>query len=731
VLGALKSVVTPSGRAARMIRRGLLPGIALVLLIGAATAWAAPPPTLKIEVIGRGKVTGTGISCGNGPLACYASYAGASVDLTETPASGWTFTGWRDDASPVLACTTPAPNCNQVALAGDKTATAVFSLASGGVIPTADYNVALAGAGNVSNGPSTEAPVDCGNPGTACSVTVPVGSVLTVLQTPDATTFFGGWGGACSGTSRACAATVTGSNTSVSANFVAQGTNTLHVTVDSGGSVSGTGITTCHGGSTCDYEEPSTATITLTATNDDGYAFTGWGGACSGLQSTCTVQMSAERSVTANFDLLVTVLVSVTGNGTVTGVGVTCGPGPKTCTGNAPPNTTQLITASPAVAGTGVTFSGCTIVTTTTCKVSVGTSTVGVGVTFSGGAAPPPSFTLSVDVTGNGYVTSSNGQLWCTAAGGAGCSIQLSQNSSVSLSAVAASGLTSDFIDWAGDCDSFTTASCSLTMNGSKSVGAEFQGTDTTFTLSAQTLGAGSGTIGGGGLKCSSTGISGCTSPEPSGATLTLSETASPGSAFTGWGGACTGTGTCHVTMTTDKSVTATFASTAPTSQALTIEVSGAGTVKTSVGTCAGVAKSTKSCVQEYAPGTKVVLTATHAKGQAFFGWVGACKGGANTCTVTLTTSLAVTATFAPPTLASTRPVAKGLRLTVAYKTKESGTLRLSATRSKVTVARSKRLAAPGKGLLPVTVKRHGRYTVTLTLTSKTGIQTLHWVVTL
>jgi hypothetical protein len=726
--GALKSVVSASGLT-RMIRRGLLPGIALILLIGAATAWAAPPPTLKVEVIGRGRVTGTGIGCGNGTLSCYASYSSvAPVTLTETPASGWTFTGWSDDSCPATTTTTCA-----VAPGAATTATAIFSLTAGGVVPTADYNVAVGGTGNVANG-STEAPINCGNPGTTCTTTVPVGSVITVLETPDATTFFAGWGGACSGTSHACAATVTSANAAVSASFVAQGTtNELDVTVDSGGTVTGTGITPCHGGSTCSYQEPPTAIVTLTETADSGYAFTGWIGACTGLQSTCTVQTNdaAGSAVTANFDLLVPVLVTVVGNGTVTGVGVQCGPGPKTCTGNAPPNTTQLITASPAVAGTGVTWSGCTVVTTTTCKVSVGTSTAGVTVTFSGGAAPPPSFTLSVDVTGNGYVTSSNGTLWCTASGGAGCTIQLPQNSSVSLSAVAASGSTSDFQDWAGDCDSFATTSCSLTMNGSKSVGADFNGPDTTFTLSAQTLGAGSGTIGGAGLKCSSSGISGCTSPEPSGATLTLSETASPGSVFTGWGGACTGTSTCHVTMTTDKSVTATFASTAPTSQTLTIDVKGAGTVKTSVGPCTGVAKSTKSCAQEFAPGTKVVLTATPAKGQAFFGWVGACKGGANTCTVTLTASLAVTATFAPPTLTSTKPVKKGLRLTVAYKTKESGTLRLSAVRSKVTVARSKRLAKPGKGLLPVTVKHHGKYTVTLTLTSKTGIQTLHWVVTL
>jgi uncharacterized repeat protein (TIGR02543 family) len=727
--GAPRSVVAPRGRP-RLIRRGLLPALALILLIGAASAWAAPPPTLKIEVIGKGRVTGTGISCGNGTLTCYASYSSTSVDLTETPASGWAFDHWADDAVGGGACATPNPNCTNVALAGDKTATAVFKQTAPGVVPTADYDVAVAGTGNVTNGPSTEAPIDCGNPGTTCAATVPVGSTLTVLETPGTGFFFGGWGGACSGTSHACAAVVGGSNTSISANFVAQGTNTLTLSVDSGGTVTGTGITPCPGGSTCNYAEPATSTITLSATADSGYVFTGWAGACSGLQASCTVQMNADRSVTANFDLLVPVLVTVAGNGTVSGVGVTCGPGPTTCTGNAPPNTTQLITASPSVAGTGVSWTGCTVVTTTTCKVTVGTSAVGVTVTFSGGAPPPASFSVTVDVSGNGYVTSSNGQLWCTTDGGAGCTMTLPQNTSVTLSAVPASGSNSDFLDWSGDCGSFTTTSCTLTMNGAKSVGADFNGPDTTFTLSAQTLGGGSGTIGGAGLKCSSSGITGCSSSEPANATVTISATPSAGSVFTGWGGACTGTSTCRVAMTADKSVTATFASTAPTSHTLTLSVAGDGTVKTSAGTCTGVAKQTKVCPLEFAPATKVTLTATPAKGQAFFGWTGACKGGASTCSLMLSASAATTATFAPPTLFSTKPVTRGLLLKVSYRTKESGTLRFAATRAKVSIARSKRLAAPGRGTLLVGVKHHGKYTVTLTLTSKTGVQTLHWTLT-
>ena len=40
---------------------------------------------------------------------------------------------------------------------------------------------------------------------------------------------------------------------------------------------------------------------------------------------------------------------------------------------------------------------------------------------------------------------------------------------------------------------------------------------------------------------------------------ITTSVTASPGSTFSGWSGACTGTGACQVTMSADEAVAATF----------------------------------------------------------------------------------------------------------------------------------------------------------------------------
>ena len=47
--------------------------------------------------------------------------------------------------------------------------------------------------------------------------------------------------------------------------------------------------------------QSSTATVTLTATASGKSAFVGWGGACGGVEPTCTVTMDAAKSVTARF----------------------------------------------------------------------------------------------------------------------------------------------------------------------------------------------------------------------------------------------------------------------------------------------------------------------------------------------------------------------------------------------------------------------------------------------
>jgi hypothetical protein len=77
------------------------------------------------------------------------------------------------------------------------------------------------------------------------------------------------------------------------------------------------------------------------------------------------------------------------------------------------------------------------------------------------------------------------------------------------------------------------------------------------YTLSVTKTGTGTGTVTSSiaGINCGTT----CSGDYTSGTSVTLTPTPSS-STFTGWSGACTGTGTCTVAMSAMKSVSATFA---------------------------------------------------------------------------------------------------------------------------------------------------------------------------
>ena len=77
-----------------------------------------------------------------------------------------------------------------------------------------------------------------------------------------------------------------------------------------------------------------------------------------------------------------------------------------------------------------------------------------------------------------------------------------------------------------------------------------------TFTLMVAAAGSGSGQVTGPGIACPGD----CTQSYTVDTEVVLHAAPDPGSAFTGWGGDCAGAGECSVTMSSDRSVTATFA---------------------------------------------------------------------------------------------------------------------------------------------------------------------------
>ena len=112
---------------------------------------------------------------------------------------------------------------------------------------------------------------------------------------------------------------------------------------------------------------------------------------------------------------------------------------------------------------------------------------------------------------------------------------------------------------------------------------------------------------GSGAVTSSPSGIAcnpGCKASFSTGTVVTLTATPAVGSVFAGWSGACTGTGSCVVTMSQARSVIATF--NLPTKQTLTVTKSTGGTVSSAP---AGIACGT-TCAHAYAYGTPVTLTA-------------------------------------------------------------------------------------------------------------------------
>ena len=164
---------------------------------------------------------------------------------------------------------------------------------------------------------SLPAGINCTTAGGACTAPFAAGTAVTLTQTPDAGSFFGGWSGDCNGVG-GCTVTMD-ANRNVQAGFGTGGPppgpppgppgpgGTFTLTVGVIGIGSGVvtslpaGINCTTAGGACGAQFAAGTVVTLTATPDAGSFFGGWGpGACVGLGG-CSVTMDADKSVNAAF----------------------------------------------------------------------------------------------------------------------------------------------------------------------------------------------------------------------------------------------------------------------------------------------------------------------------------------------------------------------------------------------------------------------------------------------
>ncbi|MCS7231217.1 MAG: InlB B-repeat-containing protein [Elusimicrobiota bacterium] len=431
------------------------------------------------------------------------------------------------------------------------------------------------------------------------------GTVVTLVATANPGYVFRDWSGDLTGTSNP-ATIVMDKNKTVVANFTQQtGTTTYTLTVNvsppGGGTVSPSSGT-----------YPLGTQITLTATANPGYIFSGWSGDLSGNQNPAIITMDSNKNITASFTqqtssptYTLTVNISPAGAGTVNlnpSGGVYVAGSQVTLTAQANPG---YVFSSWGGDATG-TSSSITIIMNSN-------KTVTANFTQTGGGGTTYTLLVSIEPSGAGTVS-------LNPAGGiyaAGTSVLIQANPNPGWK----------FDGWSGNLSGSQNPT-TIIMNSNKVVTANFSQQQQTYTLTVDISPTGAGTV----------------TLNPAGGTyvagtqVTLTATASSGYVFSGWSGNLTGTtNPATIVMDSNKTVTANFTQQQQQTYTLTVNISptGAGTV--TLNPPGGT----------YSAGQVVVLTAQANSGYQFLNWrIGQNTVTSNPTTVTMNSNITVTANF-------------------------------------------------------------------------------------
>jgi hypothetical protein len=325
-----------------------------------------------------------------------------------------------------------------------------------------------------------------------------------------------------------------------------------------------------NGAEACYYSVAPGSTVTLTPNNVQGSTFVGWSvPECPGTGECKVVVDSQLRTVVATYSPMhLSVLVergSV--NGIVTGGPINCHPPDpdSSCEADFTSPEVTLTASSPGFKGWN---GACREAgTSQTCSIRLSGGDV-VGAWFEGAASPPdivpPRIPVRLRVKkagdGQGTVSSKRSRFSETinCGSGKGCDAFFEQGEAASL--VAHPSVGSTFAGWktpGGVCSA--SLNCRFEVTRVSRLQANFKRTqpppDKTLTLTKAGRGSGTVTSSPAGISCGST----CAHAFRHGTAVTLAAVASARSRFAGWSGACSGTGSCTLTMSANRSVTATF----------------------------------------------------------------------------------------------------------------------------------------------------------------------------
>lgn len=603
---------------------------------------------------GTGSISGPGIACGGLGTTCAATAEyGSTVTLTASPDAGAMLGTWTGDAATCGNAGTCAVTMN-----GTRTVGATFVPLRYSLGVTAS-NVGGGGSGSVTSSVADVVQETCTG---ACSTSYAPDTVVSLAASPSEGSRFVRWTGdaAGCGTTATCSVTMSGAR-AVTAEFVKRWslTATSQATGDFDGTVA------CTVGSTpvsCSGTFDHGTTVQIAATPDAGAALGGWSGdtTCAVTSTTCSVAMTADRTVTATFREIA-YLVTVTrtslggGNGTITMTlpddsTRTCGLGcPSIAEWVSPGGTVDLsvevATGSEFTGWSGAGSGTCTA-TALTCSVTVGDAPISFAAAFEA----PQRLLVAKAGTGTGAVTGTG--IDC----GADCEEWFDYGTSgIVLTATPSADNASRVTAWSiKTCGTATT--CTVpSMTSARTVTVTFSLPTVSLTLRKTSVDSGTGSVSSSpaGISCSST----CTKPVTanfalSGGNVLL--TASPttsSSYFVRWEGDCASIdaqGRCVVDPLLNDgdplTVTAVFGKTVlRLSKSLQNGATG-GVSSTPKGISCGT--SCASASYPFTPGTSVTLTPTAGTGSVFVRWAGCDSVTGSSCAVLMSEAKSVTAVF-------------------------------------------------------------------------------------